>query len=165
MLRFQNLLREMGATPRCVRRAVKAAMPSKSARPASAFGIATRIVRTNTGRSIRLSASASRRKSISVEASSISAPSWMLALSPPYRCGKSAQSACVYCRFMKAYNRMPFAAAKLSAVLANFSIIGRVENRLPREDRLRCIKRVLSVESQYQDLTRRYWCKCAKEFI
>ena len=55
----------------CVRPAERKVVPPKSVGPAGAFGIATRNVRTNTGRFIRKSASVSRRNLINEEASSI----------------------------------------------------------------------------------------------
>ena len=108
--------RKMGPTPpRCVRHAIRKVKPSRSATDASAFGIATRNVRTSTARSIRRSAGPSRIFLINEEASSMSAPSWMLALFSTYRQRKTAQSACVPFQFTLCYNRTLHVAARLSA--------------------------------------------------
>ena len=96
-------------------------MPSRSVRPASAFGIATRIVRTVTGRSIKKNARESKRFLVNEEESSISEKSWMLGLFPTCPRGRSATSACNHCRFMQDYNRSVYAVAKLSAAVATIS--------------------------------------------
>ena len=113
-----NPARKMGPTPNCrVRRAASQVIPSRSVRRASAFGIATRTVRTNTGRSTRKSAVALRRNSTNEEASSISARSWISGHSEKAPRGRSAQSACVCCRFMLCYQHTPLAAVSFSAVV------------------------------------------------
>ena len=96
----------------CVRSAVRRAIPSRSARPVSAFGIATKSVRTVTGRSIKQNASPSRRRSLNEEESLILVMNWIWALFPTYRRGRSVQFACRCCRFMITYECTPLAAAK-----------------------------------------------------
>ena len=149
--------RMMRHQPSSVRHAVRKVTPSRSARPASAFGIATRIVRTNTARSIGRSAGASRRSSTNEEESLISERSWILGLVGKCPRGRSVPSACVCCPFIKRYERTLVAAARLSAVVAIISTRYRAKNGPPRKDRLRCRQRVLSVELISRFPTRRYW--------
>ena len=86
--------------PRCVRLAARRVIPSRSARPASAFGIAIRNARTNIVRNINMSAGSSRRFSGNEEASWMSAPRRIWVPSLNYRGGRSAQSACAFCRLV-----------------------------------------------------------------
>ena len=99
-------------------------MPSRSAGPASVFGIVTRIVSTNIGRSIKKNASRSIRSFGSEDLSSISARSSMLALSGNCPRGRSARSACVFSRFVNAHICTLHAAARLFAADAGISSTG-----------------------------------------
>ena len=72
-------------------------------------------------KSTKKNASPSRSYLTNVEASSISAKSWMLGLFPTYRRGGSAQSACMYCRFTTTYKHTIHAVARLSAAVAIIS--------------------------------------------
>ena len=138
----------------CVRSAVRRAIPSRSARPVSAFGIAIARVRRNTVTNINMNASVSRRFFINVEASSISAPSWTLGLLENFPRRRSAQSACVRCRFIQCCTVTSRAAVKLFAAAAVISI----EKLAQHLSQL-----VLSVEQECRNPNKIFWCLCAKE--
>mmetsp|Transcript_4152 Transcript_4152/g.11757 ORF Transcript_4152/g.11757 Transcript_4152/m.11757 type:complete len:206 (-) Transcript_4152:585-1202(-) len=104
----------------------------------------------NTARSIRRSANASRRNWTKEEASSISAVSWMLALSGKCPRETSVPSACAYCPFTQGYKSTMTAAARLSARAASISTIPIY---------------VHFAESRWRNPTRRHWPGYARESI
>ena len=157
ILFVQNPPRKMGPRQCFVPHAVRAVIPSKSVRPASASGIATRIVRTNTTGSIGRSARPSRRSLLNVEAGWILATSWILGLSGNYPRERNVQFACIRFPSVQSYGVTSLAAARHFAAVATFSTGRRAKKWPLRGARDLWSVRVLSAERRCRNPSRRNW--------